>query len=176
MRRSRGATVRVSAILAAATNGVIGFEGQLPWKLRTDVRRFKRLTTGHHVVMGRRTWEEIGCRPLPRRTCIVLSGRPGFEAHGAHVHRSLEAAIEAARRAGEEELFVIGGAGLFSAAFSFADRVYLTRVMAEVEGDTAVDLSPLDGWRVETSEHVPAGPEDDHPSRFEVLAPPADGR
>lgn len=168
--------MRVSTILAAATNGVIGLEGQLPWRLRADVRRFKRLTTGHRVVMGRRTWEEIGCRPLPRRTCVVLSRRPGFEAPGAEVHRSLEAAIEAARRAGEEELFVIGGAGLFSAAFRFADRVYLTRVLAEVEGDAAVDLSPLDGWRLETSEDVPAGPEDEHPTRFEVLTPPADGR
>ena len=168
--------MRVSAILAAATNGVIGLEGQLPWRLRTDVRRFKRLTTGHHVVMGRRTWEEIGCRPLPGRRCVVLSRRPGFEAPGAGVQLSLEAAIEAARRAGEEELFVIGGAGLFSAAFRLADRVYLTRVLAEVEGDTAVDLSPLDGWRLESSEDVPAGPEDDHPTRFEVLAPPADGR
>lgn len=168
--------MRVSAILAAATNGVIGLEGQLPWRLRTDVRRFKRLTTGHHVVMGRRTWEEIGCRPLPRRTCVVLSRRPGFEAPGAQVHLSLEAAIEAAGRAGEEEMFVIGGAGLFTAAFGFADRVYLTRVLAEVEGDTAVDLSPLDGWRVEASEDVPAGPEDDHPTRFEVLAPPPDDR
>lgn len=168
--------MRVSAILAAATNGVIGLEGQLPWRLRTDVRRFKRLTTGHHVVMGRRTWEEIGCRPLPGRTCVVLSRRPGFEAPGADVQRSLEAAIEAVGRAGEEEMFVIGGAGLFSAAFRFADRVYLTRVLAEVEGDTAVDLSPLDDWRLERSEDVPAGPEDDHPTRFEVLAPPPDGR
>lgn len=168
--------MRVSAILAAATNGVIGLEGQLPWRLRTDVRRFKRLTTGHHVVMGRRTWEEIGCRPLPDRTCVVLSRRPGFEAPGAMVHGSLEAAIEAARRAGEEEFFVIGGAGLFSAAFRFADRVYLTRVLAEVEGDTAVDLSPLDGWRVERSEDVAAGPEDDHATRFEVLAAPEGDR
>lgn len=168
--------MRVSAILAAATNGVIGLEGQLPWRLRTDVRRFKRLTTGHHVVMGRRTWEEIGCRPLPGRTCVVLSRRSGFEAPGAEVQRSLEAAIEAARRAGEDELFVIGGAGLFSAAFRFADRVYLTRVLADVEGDTVVDLSPLDGWRLERSEDVPAGSEDDHATRFEVLAPPADGR
>jgi dihydrofolate reductase len=167
--------VRISAILAAATNGVIGLEGQLPWQLKTDLRRFMRLTTGHHVVMGRRTWEEIGCRPLPRRTCVVLSRRAGFEAPGAEVRGSLEEAIEAARRAGEEELFVIGGAGLFSAAFRLADRVYLTRVLAEVEGDTAVDLSPLDDWRQETTEDVPAGPEDDHPTRFEVLAPPAGG-
>ena len=71
---------------------------------------------------------------------------------------------------------MIGGAGLFSAAFGLADRVYLTRVLAEVEGDTAVDLSPLDGWRLERSEDVPAGPEDDHPTRFEVLAAPPDGR
>lgn len=166
--------MRLSVILAAATNGVIGLDGQLPWRLRTDVRRFKRLTVGHHVVMGRRTWEEIGCRPLPGRECIVLSTRTDFEAPGAATCRSLDEALAAARRAGEEEAFVIGGAGLFEAAFRFADRVYLTRVLAEVEGDTAVDLRALERWRVESSEDVPAGPNDDHPTRFEVLSPPED--
>lgn len=166
--------MRLSVILAAATNGVIGLDGQLPWQLRTDVRRFKKLTVGHHVVMGRRTWEEIGCRPLPGRECIVLSTRPDFDAPGANVFRSLDDALAAAREAGEEETFVIGGAGLFGDAFRFADRVYLTRVLAEVEGDTAVDLGPLEEWRVETVEDVPAGPNDDHATRFEILAPPED--
>lgn len=166
--------MRLSVILAAATNGVIGLDGQLPWRLRTDVRRFKRLTVGHHVVMGRRTWEEIGCRPLPGRECIVLSTRTDFEARGAATCRSLDEALAAARGAGEEEAFVIGGAGLFEAAFQFADRVYLTRVLAEVEGDTAVDLSPLESWRVESFEDVPAGPDDEHATRFEILSPPED--
>ena len=106
---------------------------------------------------------------------MVLSARTDFEAPGAEVHRSLEAAIGAAREAGEEELFVIGGAGPFGAAFRRADRVYLTRVLAAVEGDAAVDLAPLDGWRIEASEDVPAGPEDDHPTRFEILAAPEGG-
>ncbi|MCY3964500.1 MAG: dihydrofolate reductase [Acidobacteria bacterium] len=166
--------MRLSVILAAATNGVIGLDGQLPWRLRTDVRRFKRLTVGHHVVMGRRTWEEIGCRPLPGRECIVLSTRTDFQAPGAATCRSLDEALAAARGVGEEETFVIGGAGLFEAAFRFADRVYLTRVLAEVEGDTAVDLSPLESWRVENFEDVPAGPDDEHATRFEILSPPED--
>ncbi len=166
--------MRLSVILAAATNGVIGLDGQLPWRLQTDVRRFKRLTVGHHVAMGRRTWEEIGCRPLPGRECIVLSTRTDFEAAGAATCRSLEEALSAARGAGEEEVFVIGGAGLFEAAFRFADRVYLTRVLAEVEGDTAVDLEALERWRVESFEDVPAGPNDDHATRFEILSPPED--
>lgn len=166
--------MRLSVILAAAKNGVIGLDGQLPWQLSADVRRFKELTLGHHVVMGRRTWEEIGCRPLPGRDCIVLTTRPDFEAPGAAVFGSLDDALAAARQAGEEEAFVIGGAGLFEAAFRFADRVYLTRVLADVEGDTAVDLGPLQGWRVGSFEDVPAGPDDDHPTRFEVLAPPED--
>ena len=164
--------MRLSVVLAAARNGVIGLDGQLPWRLRTDVRRFRDLTLGHYVVMGRRTWEEIGCRPLPGRKCIVLTRQPDFEAPGAAVFASVDEALAAARRAGEQEAFVIGGAGLFEAAFGFADRVYLTRVLADVAGDTAVDLGPLDGWRVETSQEVPAGPEDEHPTRFEVLAPP----
>lgn len=164
--------MRLSVILAAAANGVIGLNGQLPWRLRTDVRRFKRLTVGRHVVMGRRTWEEIGCRPLPGRKCIVLSTRPDFEAPGAARFHSLDEALDAARDAGEKETFVIGGAGLFQAAFRFADRVYLTRVLAEVEGDTSVDLGPLEDWRVDTSEDVPAGPDDDHATRFEILLQP----
>ena len=166
--------MRLSVILAAATNGVIGLNGQLPWRLRTDVRRFKRLTVGHHVVMGRRTWEEIGCRPLPGRECFVLSTRTDFEAPGAATCRSLDEALAAARGAGEEEAFVIGGAGLFEAAFRFADRVYLTRVLAEVEGDTAVDLEALESWRVESFEDVPAGPHDEYATRFEILSPPQD--
>ncbi len=166
--------MRISVILAAAANGVIGLDGQLPWRLRTDVRRFRRLTEGHHVVMGRRTWEEIGCRPLPGRKCAVLSTREDFEAPGAAAFRSLDEALAAAREAGEQEAFVIGGAGLFQAAFRFADRVCLTRVLAEVEGDAAVDLGPLDDWRVDSSEDVPAGPNDDHATRFEVLSPPED--
>lgn len=166
--------MRLSVILAAAANGVIGVDGQLPWRLRTDVRRFKRLTVGHHVVMGRRTWEEIGCRPLPGRECIVLSTRTDFEAPRAATCRSLDEALAVARGAGEEEAFVIGGAGLFEAAFRFADRVYLTRVLAEVEGDTAVDLAVLESWRVESFEDVPAGPDDEHATRFEILSPPED--
>ena len=166
--------MRLSVILAAATNGVIGLDGQLPWRLRTDVRRFKRLTVGHQVVMGRRTWEEIGCRPLPGRECIVLSTGTEFEAPGAATCRSLDEALAAARAAGEEEAFVIGGARLFEAAFRFADRVYLTRVLAEIAGDTAVDLEALDRWRVESFEDVPAGPDDDHATRFEILSPPED--
>jgi len=168
--------MRVSAILAAAANGVIGLDGQLPWRLRTDVRRFRRLTLDHHVVMGRRTWEEIGCRPLPRRTCLVLSRRSGFRAPGARVCRSLDEAIAVAVRAGEEEVFIIGGAGLFETAFRFADRICLTRVLADVKGDTTVDLSALDGWRILTAEDVPAGSDDDHPTRFEILARPEDCR
>ena len=167
--------MRISAILAVAANGVIGRGGQLPWQLRTDMRRFRRLTMGRRVVMGRRTWEEIGSRPLPGRTCIVLSRRHGFDAPGATVLRSLAAAVCTARRAGEEELFVIGGAALFHEAFRCADRVYVTHVLAEVEGDTVVDLLPLAGWRTEQSEEAPAGPEDEHATRFEILAP-AEGR
>ncbi len=163
--------MRRSVILARAENGVIGRNGRLPWRLRTDVRRFRDLTTGHHVIMGRRTWEEIGSRPLPGRTCIVLTRAEGFEARGAFVRGSLDSALRAARQAGEGEAFVIGGAGLFEAAFRLADRVYLTRVLAEVDGDTAVSIADLDGWRIEHAEDVPAGPDDDYPTRFEILAP-----
>jgi dihydrofolate reductase len=129
----------VSLIVAADERGGIGRDGGLPWHLPDDLRRFKTLTMGKPMVMGRRTWDSIG-RPLPGRRSLVVSRQRGLEIHGAEVVGSFEDAL---RAAGEvPEVCVIGGAELYRAALPNADVVHLTRVHSTVEADTF--LPPLD--------------------------------
>jgi dihydrofolate reductase len=124
----------VSIIAAVAENGVIGRDGDLPWRLPADLRFFKRVTMGHHLVMGRKTWASIG-RPLPGRTLVVLTRDRALEIPGVHVVHALPEALALARAAGDREAFVIGGADVFARALPLADRLYLTRVHADVAGD-----------------------------------------
>lgn len=129
----------VSIIAAVAANGVIGRDGDLPWRLPADLRLFKRVTMGHHLIMGRKTWESIG-RPLPGRVVVVLTRDPEArrrieEIPGVLVASELSAALDCARAAGDTEAFVAGGAEVYARALPLADRLYLTRVEAEVEGD-----------------------------------------
>ena len=133
--------MKVSLIVAAGENNVIGQRGDLPWRLPEDLKRFRALTTGHHILMGRRTWDSIG-RPLPGRTSLVLSRSKSLELPGARVLPDLTEALKAAQSAGETEAFVIGGASLYAEALPLADRIYLTRVHAAPEGD--VFLPPID--------------------------------
>lgn len=133
--------MRVSIIAAVADNGVIGRAGGLPWRLPADLRAFKRLTMGHHVIMGRKTWASIG-RPLPGRTMVVLTRDAGLVLPGAHVVHALPDALALARAAGDTEAFVIGGAEVYERALPLADRLYLTRVHAQVEGDVRFPALP----------------------------------
>ena len=138
----------ISLIAAVADNGVIGADNELPWHLPDDFRHFKRTTKGHHVVMGRRTWESLGKKPLPKRVNIVLSSRAGYEAPGARVAHALDEALAIAREADERELFVIGGARLYAEALPRAARLYLTRVHASPTGDTTFPRYDPSAWRV----------------------------
>jgi dihydrofolate reductase len=125
----------VSAIAAVSRNGVIGRKGRLPWHYPEDLARFKTLTTGHAVLMGRRTFESIG-RPLPGRRNVVLTRAPAPRLpEGVLSFNSLEAALQACAESGETELFVIGGAELYAQALPLCDRLYLTRIERDVEGD-----------------------------------------
>jgi dihydrofolate reductase len=137
--------MRLSLIVAAAENNVIGVAGDLPWRLSDDLRRFKRLTMGHAMVMGRRTWESIG-RALPGRVSIVVSRRDSWHPKGALLARSLDAALALAQTTAAEQdhLFVIGGAELYRTALPTAQRLYFTRVHATVDGD--VTFPDVD-WR-----------------------------
>jgi dihydrofolate reductase len=123
---------RISLIAALARNRVIGIENRLPWKLSDDLQHFKALTLGHHILMGRKTYESIG-RPLPGRTTVIIS-RAGFPApEGCIVAHSVEEAIAACEA--DEEIFFVGGADLYRQALPLADRLYLTEIQADVEGD-----------------------------------------
>lgn len=132
-------TPRVSLIAAiGARTRAIGKDNQLLWQLPEDLKRFKRITDGHPVVMGRKTWESLPekFRPLLGRTNIVVSRQEGYDAPGAIVVHSIDAALDAAEKApGNEEIFIIGGAQLYADALPYADRLYLTSVNDDAEGD-----------------------------------------
>lgn len=136
-----------------ATNGVIGRDGGLPWRLPDDLRRFKAITMGKPVLMGRRTFESLG-RPLPGRENLVLTRDRAWSAPGCRVVHSLDEAIAAA--AGAEELMVIGGAEVFRLAWPRLARLELTEVHAEIEGDVRLDPLDLSGWREVTRDRHPA--------------------
>ena len=131
--------MKLALICAMAENRTIGRNNSLPWHLSEDLKYFKRTTMGNSIIMGRKTWESIG-RPLPGRTNIVITTNPDYVAQGIKVVNSLQAAIKLAKSIsiidGSEEAFVIGGAGLYKEALPHAELFHLTRVHAEVEGDT----------------------------------------
>jgi dihydrofolate reductase len=135
---------RVSLIAAMAENRVIGINNRLPWHLPDDLKRFRRLTTGHSVIMGRKNYESIG-KPLPQRRNIVVSRRPDYQAPGCVVVQSLEEALTAAKD--ESEVFIIGGAEIYRQMMPTADRLYLTLVHADVDGDTFFPEFDVDLWQ-----------------------------
>ena len=125
----------ISLILARAQNGVIGARGALPWHLPDDLRRFKALTLGKPVVMGRKTWASLPRRPLPGRVNIVVTRDHAFAADGAVVVHALAEALDRARGENAKEIMVIGGAEIFAMALPLATRIYLTDIQASPEGD-----------------------------------------
>jgi len=147
-----GAGPRLSLIVAMARNRVIGRGGKLPWHLPADLKRFRALTMGHHILMGRKTWESIG-RPLPGRTSIVITRTPGYAAPGANVVHSLSDALESSR--GDSEVFVIGGAEVYRDALPLVDRIYLTELQADFEGDVWFPALAAGQWRAGEREHHP---------------------
>ena len=147
-------TTRIYLIAAVAKNGVIGANGKLPWHLPEDLKHFKNLTLGHPVIMGRRTWDSLG-KPLPGRENIVISRKAGFEAPGASVASSVEAAV--ALCTGEPVAFVIGGAGIYSAALPLADGIVLTELQRDYEGDTRFPDWDRKAWRMSQKETHTSG-------------------
>lgn len=122
----------IGLIVAYTNNRVIGNQGCIPWRIKGEQRRFRELTTGNVVIMGRRSYEEIG-RPLPNRTTIVVSNTKSFDAENCMTAKSLQEAIELA---GDRDMYISGGARLYEEALPLVEKMYITEIDAEIEGDT----------------------------------------
>jgi dihydrofolate reductase len=150
----------IALVVAMSREGVIGREGQLPWRLPRDLKRFREVTWGKPIVMGRKTFESLG-RPLPGRTNIVLTRQPDYKAEGALVSNTSEAALKAAELApGGSEIMVIGGADLFRLFLPQAELLHLTLVEAPVQGDTHFPGDPLQSGEWEVIHQEPWPPDD----------------
>jgi dihydrofolate reductase len=159
--------VKLCLIVAQARNRVIGASGRRPWRLKDDMAFFKATTMGAPIIMGRKTWESFPTRPLPGRENIVLTRDWDYDAAEARVYSSFPAAMNAARaiaaREGREEAFVIGGAEIYNLALPFADRIYLTEVDAEVEGDAFFPELDMRHWHKDTLASFSAGQDNEYP-------------
>ena len=153
----------ISIIVAVAANNVIGGENKLLWHIKEDLQRFKSLTSGHAVIMGRKTWESLG-RPLPNRTNIVITRNPDYKPEGALVASSLESALELAGQ--DEEKFIIGGGEIYRQAMVLADKLYITHVECSYEGDTTFPEILAEQWRVTEEVRFERGEKYEYPFRF----------
>ncbi len=156
---------RLSIIVAMAKNRVIGAAGRIPWHLPNELQLFKRVTMGHHIIMGRKTYESIG-RLLPGRTTVIVTRQPDYRVPGAVVAHSLDAAVAAC--GADEEIFVIGGGELYREVLPRADRIYLTTVDAEPAGDTFMPEMNAADWRESSGESFGADDRHPHAYRFSV--------
>ncbi|MEW5845706.1 MAG: dihydrofolate reductase [Bacteroidota bacterium] len=141
--------MELSIIVAIAENGVIGGGNELLWHIPEDLKRFKRITSGRSVVMGRKTFESIG-KPLPNRRNIVITRNPEFRVEGIEVANSLNAALELTKT--EDEVFIIGGGEIYRQALPLATKLYITRVHANYDGDTYFPEIPMQQWQLVSSE------------------------
>ncbi|GAN00379.1 dihydrofolate reductase [alpha proteobacterium U9-1i] len=164
---------KLTLVVAVAKNGVIGRDGSLPWRLSSDMKRFKAATIGKPVLMGRKTWESLPKRPLVERDNLVLTRDANFAAPGAWVYTSLDAMLAAGRamaeKRGVDEVCVIGGAQLYEATAPLAERIVLTEVNLEPHGDARLSLD-LTQWREVSREHMPRGEKDDSDFVVRILS------
>ena len=160
--------MRISLIVAKAENNVIGVANRLPWHLKEDLQNFKRLTMGHHMLMGRKTFESIG-KPLPGRMSLVVSGEPKANTENVYWFNSIFRAIKQAERNGESELFIIGGEKIFKYALSLVDRIYLTEVKASPKGDVFFPSLSIKNWKNVSEQHFTKNAENDFDFTISVL-------
>ena len=155
----------VSIIVAMAENSMIGRDGDLPWHISADLKRFKSLTMGHYIVMGRKTYESIG-RLLPGRTTVIITRQENYQVEGAVVVNSLAEAQTAVAR--DSEWFIIGGGQIYEMMLPFAEKLYITRVHTEVEGDTRFPEVRWADWQLLTTEHHVADEKNNYDYSFEL--------
>jgi dihydrofolate reductase len=157
---------RIAFVVAVARNGVIGRKGELPWHISSDLKRFKAITMGKPVIMGRKTWDSLPRKPLQGRTNIVVTRQHDYAAEGAVVVNSLD---EALAKTDGEEVCIIGGGELFKEAMPIANRLYLTEVDLDVPGDTFFPKIDPKSWKEVSREVHPRGPKDDASFILRVL-------
>gem|GEM_PF-17195 len=160
--------MRISIIVAMDENGGIGFENRLPWRLSADLKRFHRLTMGHHLILGRRTYESIG-RALPGRRMIVITKNAATQSDEVDVVSSLDEAIHLAEGRGEREAFIGGGSEVFRLALPLADRIYLTRVHARAQADVFFPEFDIREWIEISSEQFDADEQNQYPTTYMIL-------
>jgi dihydrofolate reductase len=163
---------KLVAVVARAQNGVIGVGNGLPWRLSSDLKRYKARTWGRPMIMGRRTWESIG-RPLPGRESVVVTRRPDFQAPGAHVATSLDESVEIARRLaremGSNEIIVAGGEEIYRALLDRTDMIELTEVALDLPGDAHFPAIDPEEWEEIARETPPRGDRDEADFAFVTL-------
>lgn len=163
----------ISILVAMDENRGIGFEGKLPWHLSADLKRFRELTMGHHILAGRKTYESIG-KPLPGRKMVIITRDTEFKADECDVSHTIEDALALARKRGETEAFVIGGAEIYAQTLGYADRLYLTQVQAKVKADAFFPEIDLTHWKeIESCTH-PADEKNQYPFTLKLLERRAD--
>jgi dihydrofolate reductase len=145
----------ISMIAALTRNGVIGKANDLPWHLPDDMKFFMQTTKGHHVIMGRKNYESLPekFRPLPNRTSIVVTRQQNYKAPGCIVVHQLEEGVKIAEKNGEGELFIIGGSEIYNLGMPLADKLYLTEIKTELEGDTFFPAYKKDLWQEISRQH-----------------------
>jgi dihydrofolate reductase len=160
--------VIVSMLVAMDEKRGIGKDGKLPWRLSSDLKRFRELTMGHHIIVGRKTFESIG-KPLPGRQTIVVTRNPSHTVEGCLVAGSVESALALAESRAESEAFIIGGADIYARALGVADRIYLTEVHAGVDADTFFPEFDRGAWTETESSYQPADEKNQHACTFRLL-------
>jgi dihydrofolate reductase len=158
----------VSLIVAMDRRRGIGKDNRLPWRLSADLKRFRELTMGHHLIVGRKTFESIG-KPLPGRQMIIVTRQAGFHAEGCFVVNSVDDALRLARKRGESEVFVIGGAEIYAQTLALAVRLYLTLVDAEVDADTFFPEFDENEWLVQDMAQHEADEKNQYSFTFKLL-------
>ncbi len=152
----------ISAIAAMDKNRVIGKDNQIPWYLPADLKFFKRTTLGRHVLMGRKNYQSIG-KPLPKRTNVVITRNPFFISSGCIVVHSLEEALQVAHDNQEEEVFIIGGGEIYAQAMPLTQKMYLTEIDAEFEGDVFFPEFDESEWTITSEEYYPPDEKNEYP-------------
>lgn len=155
----------LSLIVAASENNVIGMQGQLPWHLSADLKRFRQLTSGHHIIMGRKTFESIG-RLLPDRTTVIVTRKPDYFFDGAKIAAGIKDAFWIA--ADDSQPFIVGGAEIYKQAIQYVRTIYLTRVHAEIEGDTYFPEMEWSKWKQVSIEKFKKDRKNDFDYSFEI--------